>query len=81
MEYLELITMIVSFIMGMVSKRSKYIKDNYIPLQNLAIGLIVAIVNYVITKDFSTSIMVSGLLAGGVYDLGHNLSKIISKEV
>lgn len=81
MEYLELITMIVSFIMGMVSKRSKYIKDNYIPLQNLAIGLIVAIVNYVITKDFSTSIMVSGLLAGGVYDLGHNLGKIISKEV
>lgn len=80
MEYLELVTFIVTFILGIVAKKVTWFKDNLIPVQNLIIGFAVAIINYVITKDFSTSIMVSGLLAGGVYDLSHNLSKIISKE-
>lgn len=80
MEYLELVTFIVTFILGIVAKKVTWFKDNLIPVQNLVIGVVIAIINYVITKDFSTSIMVSGLLAGGVYDLSHNLSKIISKE-
>lgn len=80
MEYLELVTFIVTFILGIVAKKVTWFKDNLIPVQNLIIGVVIAIINYVITKDFSTSIMVSGLLAGGVYDLSHNLSKIISKE-
>ena len=80
MEYLELVTFIVTFILGIVAKKVTWFKDNLIPVQNLVIGVVITIINYVITKDFSTSIMVSGLLAGGVYDLSHNLSKIISKE-
>ena len=79
MEYLELVTMVVTFILGMVAKKVSWFKDNLIPVQNLIIGVIMAIINYVITKDFSTSLMVSGLLAGGVYDLSHNLGKIIFK--
>ena len=32
------------------------------------------------TKDFNASIMVAGLLTGGAYDLGKNLSELLKKE-
>lgn len=74
-DILTIVTAIVTIIMGFVSKKSKYISNNMIPIQNLAIGLIVAIIEYIITKDFSTAIALSGLMAGGVYDIAHNLAK------
>ena len=40
-------------------------------------GLIVAIIEWIITKNFENAIMVSGILAGGTYDIFHNLEKII----
>ena len=40
------------------------------------IGVIVAVIEWIITKDFSTAIAVSGLIAGGIYDIGHNLQKM-----
>lgn len=79
-ELLTLITVIVSFVLGFLSKKNKWINTNLIPVQNLIIGIIMAIVNLIITKDFSTSIAVSGLLAGGTYDLFNNTKKIILKE-
>lgn len=80
-EYiLSLVTLLVSLVLGVVSKRNKFISNKLIPIQNLAIGLIVATVNYIITEDFKSSIAVSGLLAGGIYDIGHNLEKIINDK-
>jgi hypothetical protein len=38
--------------------------------------VIVAIIEWIITKDFSTAIALSGLLAGGTYDILHNLNKL-----
>lgn len=73
---LTLVTMIVTFILGIVSKKIPWISNNLIPVQNLAIGVVVAIINWIITKDFSLAIAVSGLLAGGAYDIGNNLKKI-----
>lgn len=72
---LTVVTMVVTIIMGFVSKKSKYVSNNMIPIQNLAIGIIVAIIEFIITKDFSAAIALSGLIAGGVYDIGHNLAK------
>ena len=78
LEYLiSLITILVTFILGIISKRNPKISNKIIPIQNLAVGTIVAIVEFIITKDFKTSIMLSGLLAGGTYDLVHNLKDLI----
>jgi len=77
LEYLiSLITVIVTLVLGIVSKKSSKIKNNLIPIQNLLIGVIVAIIELVITKDFSTAIALSGLVAGGTYDIVHNLQKL-----
>ena len=50
--------------------------NNLIPIQNILIGVIVAIIEFIITKDFSVAIALSGLIAGGAYDIGNNLKKI-----
>ena len=79
-EILTIVTIIVTWIMGVVAKKSKWINNNLIPLQNIAVGLIVAIIEWVITKDFSTAIALSGLIAGGSYDIFHNLEKLFKGE-
>lgn len=79
-EIIALVTFIVTFIGGLIVKKIPQISNKLIPLQNLAIGLIVAVIEWIITKDFSTAIMLSGVMAGGVYDIGHNLRKLFSKE-
>lgn len=77
LEYLiSLITIVVTLVLGIVSKKSPKIKNNLIPIQNLLIGVIVAIVEWILTKDFNTAIALSGLIAGGTYDIVHNLKKI-----
>lgn len=80
MEYLTFITAFVTFVLGLIAKKVSWFKNNLIPLQNLIIGLVVAIIEWIITKDFSIAITTSGLLAGGIYDLGKNLAKIFLKE-
>ncbi len=77
LEYLiSLITIVVTLVLGIVSKKSSKIKNNLIPIQNLLIGVIVAIVEWILTKDFNTAIALSGLIAGGTYDIVHNLRKL-----
>ena len=75
-EIIALVTFVVTFIGGLIVKRIPQISNKLIPLQNLAIGLIVAVIEWIITKDFSTAIMLSGVMAGGVYDIGHNIKKL-----
>ena len=75
-ELISIVTFGVTILMGIVSKKVKFINNNLIPIQNITIGLVVALIEFLITKDFSYSIAVSGLVAGGVYDIVHNLDKI-----
>lgn len=76
-EYIvALITIIVEIILGFISKKNPKISNKLIPIQNLLVGIIVAVVEFVITKDFNTAIAVSGLIAGGTYDIVHNLKKL-----
>lgn len=77
---ISIVTVLITMILGIISKKSKFISNNLIPLQNIIIGLVVALVEYFITKDFSTAIAVSGLIAGGTYDVIHNLNKIAENE-
>ena len=78
-EILTIVTIIVTWILGIVSKKSKFINNNLIPIQNILIGVVVAIIEWIITKDFKVAIALSGLFAGGVYDIIHNLDKMIRK--
>jgi len=75
-QIITLVTFVVTLILGFVSKKSKFISNNLIPVQNLLIGLIVAVVEWIITKDFNTAIALSGIMAGGAYDIVHNIQKM-----
>ena len=74
-----LVTIIVTYLLGILAKKSTFINNKLIPIQNILIGLIVAIIEWIITKDFKVAIALSGLLSGGLYDVGHNLQKLIKE--
>ena len=77
---ITLVTIVVAWILGAVAKKSKWISNNLIPVQNIVIGLIVAVIEWAITKDFKVALGLSGLIAGGAYDIVHNLDKMIRKD-
>lgn len=79
-QVITIVTIVVTWILGVVAKKSTWINNNLIPLQNIVIGLIVAAIEWIITKDFSMAIALSGLIAGGSYDIFHNLEKLFKGE-
>ena len=79
-DILTIVTIIITWLLGIVSKKSNFIKNNLIPIQNLVIGLVIAVIEWIITKDFKVAIALSGVLAGGLYDIPNNLVKIFSKK-
>ena len=80
-EYIiALVTVIVEIILGFIAKKNPKIKNQLIPVQNLLVGLVVAIIEYIITKDFEAAIAISGLIAGGTYDIVHNLRKMKGEQ-
>lgn len=78
-QIITIVTIILTWILGIFAKKSKFISSNLIPIQNILIGVIVAIIEWIITKDFKVAIALSGLLAGGAYDVLNNLDKMIRK--
>lgn len=72
-EILTMITIVVTILFGCLSKKISWFKNYMIPLQNLTIGIIIALVEWIITKNFNLAIAMSGLMAGGTYDLAKNL--------
>lgn len=79
-DVLTIVTIVITWLLGIVAKKSKFIKNNLIPIQNLFIGLVIAIIEWIVTKDFKVAIALSGLIAGGTYDIFHNLEKIFRKD-
>lgn len=77
---ISLVTIIVTWILGILAKKSTFINNKLIPIQNILIGVIVAGIEWIVTKDFSTAIALSGIIAGGSYDVFHNLEKIVRGE-
>lgn len=77
---ITLVTILVTFLCGVIAKKVSWFNNYLIPIQNILIGVIVAGIEWVITNDFSTAIAISGLIAGGTYDIIHNLEKIVRKE-
>lgn len=77
---IALVTIVVSFFLGKLSKKSNFVKNELIPLQNLFVGIFVAVIYYLMTKDISVAIATAGLFAGGTYDIVHNLKKMLCNK-
>jgi Na+/glutamate symporter len=73
---MQLVTILVTLVLGVISKKSTFINNNLIPMQNIIIGLVMALIHWFITKDISLAIGFSGLGAGGTYDFFKNLLEI-----
>lgn len=77
---ISIVTIIVTWLLGVVSKKYTKLNNKLIPIQNILVGLIVALIEWIVTKDFKVAIALSGLLASGTYDIAHNLKKLIYNE-
>lgn len=77
---IALVTIVVSFFLGKLSKKSNFVKNELIPLQNLFVGIFVAVIYYLMTKDISVAIATAGLFAGGTYDIVHNMKKMLCNK-
>ena len=75
-----LVTMVVTWILGYIAKRHTSLNNKLIPIQNIIIGIIVMLIEWAITKDLNVAIVTSGIMAGGAYDIVHNLNKIKNGE-
>lgn len=77
---ISLVTIIVTWVLGTISKKHTKLNNKLIPIQNILVGLIIALIEWIVTKDFKVAIALSGIIAGGTYDIFHNLEKLIKGE-
>jgi predicted histidine transporter YuiF (NhaC family) len=75
-----ILTQIIVWILGALSKKNENIKNDMIIFQNGIVGLISCFLYYVVTKDFSVAIATSGLTADIVYNLVHSSYKLIKRK-
>ena len=73
-------TIIITIVLGFISKKYTKLDSKKIPLQNMFVGLFVFLVQYLITKDVNVAVAVSGILSGGAYDLGKAFIQLFKKE-
>ena len=70
---IPLISMVVSFVFGAMAKKFNWMPSKYVPIQNLVIGVIATVVYCLVAGDINWMqalvTALSGLMAGGVYDL------------
>lgn len=78
---ISLVTIVVTFVLGIVAKKNKFIKNNLIPVQNLLVGCTAFVINYILTKDINASLIGVGLFTGGTYDLVKNFQIIQTEEL
>lgn len=77
---ISIVTVIVTFVCGLIAKKVSWFNNKLIPIQNLAIGIIAGVIYYIITKDLNLVIMTVGLGTGGAYDILSNIKKLLEGE-
>lgn len=77
---ISVVTIVVTFICGMIAKKLPWFNNKLIPIQNLAIGLISGTIYFFMTKDINLVIISIGLGTGGAYDLINNTKKLLQKN-
>jgi len=68
---IALSTMIVTWSLGYLAKKSHFFNNNLIPLQNIAIMIIVVSIYWYLTGDFNMVIASSSPVATIIYDTIH----------
>lgn len=68
-----LCNIIVTLIFGFLAKKFNWIESKYIPVQNLAIGILAGILSYLVglTDNIIISVvscLIGSMAAGGIYD-------------
>ena len=58
--WITLATIVATIIIGQLTKKFTTLESKKIPLQNLAIGIIVCIIQFAITREINTAVAVSG---------------------
>lgn len=76
---ISIVTVIVTFVCGLIAKKVSWFNNKLIPIQNLAIGIIAGVIYYIITKDLNLVIMTVGLGTGGAYDILNNIKKLMEE--
>lgn len=72
---MSVVTGLVTYIFGVLSKKFNWIESKYIPVQNAIIGIIAGMICYVLKiteADLLTSIIyciIGAMASGGTYDL------------
>ena len=72
---MAVVTGIVTYIFGWLSKKFNWIESKYIPAQNIVIGMIAGVICYMLKiseADLLTSIIyciIGSMASGGTYDL------------
>ena len=66
--------------LGLLAKKHPKIKNEMIPIQNLLIGVISAVIYYFITKDIDLVLASVPIFTDGTYDIINNLNKIIKEK-
>lgn len=70
-----LVTTLIVILLGQLSKKYEFVSKNLLPIQNNIIAIVIALIEYALTKDFNTLTVASGLFASGVYDVFHGATK------
>lgn len=69
---IPVITVIISYIFGLLAKKFNWYESKYIPVQNGVIGIISAIIYYIAVPESNFVVVLftalSGFAAGGMYD-------------
>lgn len=72
---MSIVTALITYIFGILSKKFNWIESKYIPIQNAVIGVIAGIICYILKiseADMITTIIyciVGAMASGGTYDL------------
>lgn len=75
------ISLFITWITGKISKKMPWFENYLIPIQNMLIGVSIAITEWFFTHDFNMAIATSGIIAGGIYDVFHNLNIILKTVI
>lgn len=57
-----IVTFFVTLILGIIAKKNPKFNNYLIPVQNMAIGIIATIIEYIITKDLNFAIRSCGII-------------------
>lgn len=72
---MSIVTGVITYIFGTLSKKFSWIESKYIPVQNAIVGVVTGIICYILKiseADLATSIIycvIGAMASGGTYDL------------